>query len=70
MIENGKIEFIFNYRRLLEQKGIFAEFLIEYLQNTEEVDEEELEQIKKTLDDKSGRAILERAISHQSTVSK
>lgn len=57
-------------RQLLERKGVFAEFLIEYIQNIEEVDEEELEEIKKTLDDKNGRIILERAISHQSIVSK
>lgn len=60
----------FKFRQLLAEKGDFAEFLVEYLQNIDEEDEDEFEEIKKTLDDKNGRILLERAISHQSAVSK
>ena len=43
VMKNGSISEFGTYRELLERKGNFAEFLIQYLENTNEVIEEDLE---------------------------
>ncbi|CAO1343275.1 unnamed protein product [Diamesa hyperborea] len=58
---NGEITESGSYKELLAQKGAFADFLIQHLQEID--DDEELSEIQKTIQDQEMKLILERTIS-------
>uniref|UniRef100_A0A1L8E4B5 ABC-type glutathione-S-conjugate transporter n=2 Tax=Nyssomyia neivai TaxID=330878 RepID=A0A1L8E4B5_9DIPT len=69
VISGGEISESGHYKELLAQRGAFAEFLVQHLQEMEE--DEDLEEIKDVLAIKpEGRQLLERALSVRSTSSK
>ncbi len=61
VLKEGEISEQGSYKELLAKKGAFAEFLLEYM--TEEAEEEDLEEIKKQLDETLGSEEFNRQIS-------
>lgn len=71
VLKDGVISESGTYATLLEQKGAFADFLEQHLQNVDEDDEEELEAIKQALEStKAGAKLFERAISVRNSLPK
>ncbi|KAK3859641.1 hypothetical protein Pcinc_034255 [Petrolisthes cinctipes] len=66
VLKNGKVSESGTYAELVEKKGEFQEFLLQYLSEKEEDDSvEELEDIKHQLESKIGREALQRQISRK-----
>ncbi|KAL7026259.1 hypothetical protein ACKWTF_013819 [Chironomus riparius] len=64
VLTNGEIREKGSYRLLLAQKGTFAEFLIEYLQEHEE--DEDITEIKVQLENEEGQYIMRKSFSKSS----
>ena len=66
-MQDGRITESGSYRQLLDQKGEFAEFLVQYITNNEETGdpetETELEGLKATLETALGKKKLQRQLS-------
>ena len=68
VLSNGEITESGTYSKLLEQKGAFADFIVQHLQT---VDDEDLTEIKQVLaENETGHAIFERAISVRTSVKR
>ncbi|KAK8386783.1 hypothetical protein O3P69_017907 [Scylla paramamosain] len=69
VLKNGEISEQGTYSQLVENKGEFNEFLLQYLAQEEEEDLEddldELENIKQNLENKMGREVFQRQISRK-----
>lgn len=71
VLKDGVITESGTYATLLEQKGAFADFLEQHLQNVDADDQEELEAIKEALENtKAGAQLFERAISVRNSLPK
>ncbi|XP_055636687.1 multidrug resistance-associated protein 1-like isoform X2 [Toxorhynchites rutilus septentrionalis] len=68
VIKDGEISESGSYQQLLDQKGAFAEFLTQHIQNLDDEDEE-IKMIQEALDDEVSRNILKRAMSIRSNKS-
>uniref|UniRef100_A0AAG5CWE8 ABC-type glutathione-S-conjugate transporter n=1 Tax=Anopheles atroparvus TaxID=41427 RepID=A0AAG5CWE8_ANOAO len=66
VMKDGEISESGSYQQLLDQKGAFAEFLTQHIQELDEEDEEELKLIQETLKDGEAKAIVQRAMSTRS----
>lgn len=70
VMKEGRVSEAGSYTELLSKKGAFAEFLIQHIQETNAEDDEDLDELKATLetsvDDSELRDKLQRAISHRS----
>ncbi|XP_055546953.1 multidrug resistance-associated protein 1-like [Wyeomyia smithii] len=68
VMKDGEISESGTYKQLLDQKGAFAEFLSQHIQELDEEDEE-LQIIQEVLNDDVTRNIVQRALSVRSTKS-
>ncbi|KAE8736524.1 ABC-transporter, subfamily C member 18, partial [Frankliniella occidentalis] len=72
VLKDGTISEEGNYQELMKNKGAFAEFLVQHLQEAEEVDDEvaeDLQEIKAHLEKAVGKEELQRQISQASLIS-
>ncbi|KAL7635871.1 UNVERIFIED_CONTAM: hypothetical protein RMT77_013688 [Armadillidium vulgare] len=65
VLKNGEISEQGTYAELLEKKGEFQEFLLQYLSEGKEEEEEDLEEIKSELERTIGKQAVERQISRK-----
>ncbi|XP_042886660.1 multidrug resistance-associated protein 1-like isoform X6 [Penaeus japonicus] len=67
VLKNGVVTEQGTYKQLMERKGEFQEFLLQYLSEAEEEDDslEGLEDIKNQLESSLGREVVERQIRHK-----
>ena len=65
VLKDGKVSEQGSYQELVERKGEFANFLLEYMNEMGEEDEEQLEEIKHQLEKNIGKEALQRGISRQ-----
>ncbi|XP_055548416.1 multidrug resistance-associated protein 1-like [Wyeomyia smithii] len=68
VVKDGEISESGSYQRLLDQKGAFAEFLTQHIQELDEEDEE-MKLLQEVLTDESARQLVQRTISAQSSQS-
>uniref|UniRef100_A0AAG5CWJ4 ABC-type glutathione-S-conjugate transporter n=2 Tax=Anopheles atroparvus TaxID=41427 RepID=A0AAG5CWJ4_ANOAO len=66
VIKEGEISESGSYQQLLDQKGAFAEFLTQHIQDLEDVDDEEIKLIQESLKDETAQKIVQRAMSVRS----
>ncbi|XP_055597196.1 multidrug resistance-associated protein 1-like isoform X2 [Uranotaenia lowii] len=66
VMKEGEISESGSYQELLDQKGAFAAFLTEHIQDLDEEDEE-IQMIQQTLQDDKSRNIVQRAMSTRSS---
>ncbi|XP_062705317.1 multidrug resistance-associated protein 1-like [Aedes albopictus] len=65
VVKDGEISESGSYQQLLDQKGAFAEFLMQHIQELDEEDEE-IQMIQEVLKDEKSRNIVKRAMSTRS----
>ncbi|XP_041776524.1 multidrug resistance-associated protein 1-like isoform X3 [Anopheles merus] len=66
VVKDGEISESGSYQQLLDQKGAFAEFLTQHIQELDEADEDEIKLIQETLKDETAQRIVERSLSIRS----
>ncbi|ETN62869.1 multidrug resistance-associated protein 1 [Anopheles darlingi] len=67
VIKDGEISESGSYQQLLDQKGAFAEFLTQHIQELDDEDEEEIKLIKETIKDEATQKIVQRTLSVRSS---
>uniref|UniRef100_A0A182NES5 ABC-type glutathione-S-conjugate transporter n=1 Tax=Anopheles dirus TaxID=7168 RepID=A0A182NES5_9DIPT len=66
VVKDGEISESGSYQQLLDQKGAFAEFLTQHIQELDDSDEEEIKLIQESLKDETAQRIVERTLSVRS----
>uniref|UniRef100_A0A182Y9Z9 ABC-type glutathione-S-conjugate transporter n=2 Tax=Anopheles stephensi TaxID=30069 RepID=A0A182Y9Z9_ANOST len=66
VMKDGEISESGSYQELLDQKGAFAEFLTQHIQEMDDEDEDELKLIQEVLKDGEAKKIVQRAMSTRS----
>ncbi|XP_040171084.1 multidrug resistance-associated protein 1-like isoform X2 [Anopheles arabiensis] len=66
VMKDGEVSESGSYQELLDQKGAFAEFLTQHIQEMDDEDEDELKLIQEALKDGEAKKIVQRAMSTRS----